>query len=135
MSHLLPIDCIDYPFRCPEDSELRDRLSLCRKTITRSICSTGAGLRLCKTGRPPGSDLTGKPFGLPEMMKGMQEMAAFEDDVTQELIPFVDSHLRTVADRDHRAMTGLSLGAISPPGSCRDGALPVRHEHGESTFT
>src|SRR5437870_12567501 len=30
------------------------------------------------------SDLTGKPFGSPEMLKAMQEMAAsFEDDVTQ----------------------------------------------------
>jgi enterochelin esterase-like enzyme len=61
----------------------------------------------------PDPDLTGRPFGSPEMMKAMQEMAsAFEDDVTQELIPFVDSHFRTVADRDHRAMAGLSLGGM-----------------------
>ena len=33
-------------------------------------------------------DLTGKPFGSPEMLKAMQDMAAaFEDDVTQALIP------------------------------------------------
>jgi Putative esterase len=34
------------------------------------------------------SDLTGKPFGSPEFMKVMQErMGAFEDDITQALIP------------------------------------------------
>ena len=30
--------------------------------------------------------------------------------MTNELIPWVDSHFRTVADRDHRAMGGLSMG-------------------------
>ena len=58
-------------------------------------------------------DLTGKPFGSPEMMKAMQDMAkAFEDDVTQALIPFVDATYRTIADRDHRAMAGLSMGGM-----------------------
>ncbi len=60
---------------------------------------------------PP--DLAGKPFGSPEMMKAMQDMfAAFEDDLTQVLIPYVDSTFRTVADRDHRAMAGLSMGGM-----------------------
>lgn len=61
----------------------------------------------------PAPDLTGKPFGSPEMMRAMQEMtAAFEDDLTQALIPFIDSHFRTIADRDHRAMAGLSMGGM-----------------------
>jgi hypothetical protein len=39
---------------------------------------------------PP--DLTGKPFGSPEMLKAMQDIAsAFEDDGTQVLIPYIDS--------------------------------------------
>lgn len=60
---------------------------------------------------PP--DLTGKPFGSPEMMKAMQDMAAaFEADVTEALIPFVDATYRTIADRDHRAMAGLSMGGM-----------------------
>jgi enterochelin esterase-like enzyme len=60
---------------------------------------------------PP--DLTGKPFGSPEMMKAMQDMsAAFEDDVTQVLIPFIDKTFRTITDRDHRAMAGLSMGGM-----------------------
>ena len=58
-------------------------------------------------------DLAGKPFGSPEMMKAMQEMSqSFEDDLTQALIPYIDSNFRTVADRDHRAMAGLSMGGM-----------------------
>ena len=58
---------------------------------------------------PP--DLTGKPFGSPEMMKAMQEaFVAVEDDFTQALIPFIDANFRTLTDRDHRAMAGLSMG-------------------------
>jgi enterochelin esterase-like enzyme len=60
---------------------------------------------------PP--DLKGKPFGSPEMMKAMQEMAAvFEDDVTQVLIPYVDSTFRTISDRNHCGMAGLSRGGM-----------------------
>jgi enterochelin esterase-like enzyme len=60
---------------------------------------------------PP--DLTGKPFGSPEMRKAIQDMAqVFEDDVTQVLIPFVDATYRTISERDHRAMAGLSMGGM-----------------------
>lgn len=63
-------------------------------------------------GRPV-PDLTGKPFGSPEMRLAMQEMtSAFEDDLTQALIPFIDSNFRTLVDRDHRAMAGLSMGGM-----------------------
>jgi len=60
---------------------------------------------------PP--DLSGRPFSSPEWRKAMQDMmAAFEDDVTEALIPFVDATYRTIADRDHRAMAGLSMGGM-----------------------
>jgi enterochelin esterase-like enzyme len=60
---------------------------------------------------PP--DMTGKPFGSPEWRKVLQEMAqVFEDEVTQALIPFVDATYRTLPDRDHRAMAGLSMGGM-----------------------
>lgn len=43
----------------------------------------------------------------------MEEMmAAFEDDMTQVLIPFIDSTYRTLNDRGHRAMAGLSMGGM-----------------------
>ena len=58
-------------------------------------------------------DLTSKPFGSQEALKAMQDMTgAFEDDVTQALIPYIDSTFRTVPDRDHRAMAGLSMGGM-----------------------
>ncbi|MDX2149620.1 MAG: alpha/beta hydrolase-fold protein [Bryobacteraceae bacterium] len=58
-------------------------------------------------------DLRGRAPGSPEMRKAMEErMSAFEDDVTQALIPFIDSTFRTIADRDHRAMAGLSMGGM-----------------------
>jgi enterochelin esterase-like enzyme len=61
----------------------------------------------------PVAAVTGQPLGSPEMRKAMQErMAAFEDDVSQALIPFIDSTFRTLADREHRAMAGLSMGGM-----------------------
>jgi enterochelin esterase family protein len=43
----------------------------------------------------------------------MQDMtSAFETDVTEALIPFIDTTFRTIADRDHRAMAGLSMGGM-----------------------
>jgi enterochelin esterase family protein len=58
-------------------------------------------------------DLFAKGFGSPEMLKTMQDMAAaFEDDVTQALVPYIDSTLRTISDREHRAMAGLSMGGM-----------------------
>ena len=60
---------------------------------------------------PP--DSTGKPFGSPEMLKAMQDMtSAFEDEVNQVLIHYVDSTLRTLPDRDHPAMAGSSMGGM-----------------------
>lgn len=36
----------------------------------------------------------------------------FQTVLTDELIPYVDTHFRTVADRGHRAMAGLSMGGM-----------------------
>ncbi|MBS1854629.1 MAG: esterase [Acidobacteria bacterium] len=36
--------------------------------------------------------------------------AAFEEVITRDLIPMIDSTFRTIADREHRAMAGLSMG-------------------------
>jgi enterochelin esterase-like enzyme len=57
--------------------------------------------------------VTGPPAGSSERIKAMQEMiSAFEDDVTQALIPFIDKTYRTIPDRNHRAMAGLSMGGM-----------------------
>ncbi len=39
-------------------------------------------------------------------------MAAFPDVVINDLIPMIDSSYRTLTDRDHRAMAGLSMGGM-----------------------
>jgi enterochelin esterase family protein len=61
----------------------------------------------------PTQDLSGLPRDSPERWKAVQDMtAAFEADVKQALIPFVDETFRTIADRDQRAMAGLSMGGM-----------------------
>jgi enterochelin esterase family protein len=61
----------------------------------------------------PAPDLAGRPFRSPERMKAIRDMtAAFADDLTEALIPFVDGTFRTIAGRDHRAMAGLSMGGM-----------------------
>lgn len=63
--------------------------------------------------RPSKADADAKPGAASDPMKSMTNMArVFEDDLTQALIPFVDSHFRTLTDRDHRAMAGLSMGGM-----------------------
>ena len=40
------------------------------------------------------------------------DMGAFERVLVDELVPFIDSHFKTYADKKHRAMAGLSMGGI-----------------------
>lgn len=42
---------------------------------------------------------------------GQNVVTAFEDVVMKDLIPSIDSHYRTLTDREHRAMAGLSMGS------------------------
>ena len=37
---------------------------------------------------------------------------AFNQDLASIVLPYVDAHYRTVADRDHRALAGLSMGGL-----------------------
>ncbi len=48
---------------------------------------------------------------------------AFNDDLVSVVLPYVDSHYRTVADRDHRAIAGLSMGGLQ--------ALTISLNHSE----
>lgn len=67
-----------------------------------------------RPGQPAAADPRTRPApGSPEMRRAMDGMmSAFEDDVTKALIPFIDATFRTLADRDHRAMAGLSMGGM-----------------------
>jgi enterochelin esterase-like enzyme len=40
------------------------------------------------------------------------DIKPFETVLVDELIPYVDAHFRTMADQPHRAMAGLSMGAM-----------------------
>jgi enterochelin esterase-like enzyme len=40
------------------------------------------------------------------------DIKPFETVLVDELIPYVDTHFRTLADRDHRALAGLSMGGF-----------------------
>ena len=42
----------------------------------------------------------------------MFDFYAFEKVMVEEVVPFIDSHYRTYTDRDHRAISGLSLGGF-----------------------
>lgn len=60
--------------------------------------------------QPPAA---GSGPGSPDFRKAMQDMlSVFEADVTQALIPFIDKTFRTIPDRAHRAMAGLSMGGM-----------------------
>jgi enterochelin esterase-like enzyme len=54
-----------------------------------------------KAGEQPAAPGPGRGFG----------GGAFEDVVMKDLIPMIDSTYRTIADRDNRAIAGLSMGA------------------------
>jgi enterochelin esterase-like enzyme len=49
----------------------------------------------------------GQPGGLSAF-----KIEPFQTVLLDELMPYVDSHFRTLADRDHRAMAGLSMGGF-----------------------
>jgi len=53
------------------------------------------------------NDLKPGPGGLRNF-----KVDAFQTVLTDELIPYVDANFRTMADRSHRAMAGLSMGGM-----------------------
>jgi len=43
---------------------------------------------------------------------GFFNFTAFDRVMTQEIVPMIDANYRTLTDRDHRAITGLSMGGF-----------------------
>jgi len=73
------------------------------------VMAYGYATRAGQPAPPPGA----RSFGSPEAIKAMREMTeTFAADVTEALIPFVDATFRTLPDREHRAMAGLSMGGM-----------------------
>jgi enterochelin esterase-like enzyme len=54
-----------------------------------------------------------RPAGAPAAAGpgGAGRTSAFEDDLLKDIIPYVESHYSVEADREHRALAGLSMGA------------------------
>jgi enterochelin esterase-like enzyme len=66
-----------------------------------------------RPGAPPPPAPTGAAPGGAAMLASMRAMtAAFEDVMIQDLIPMIDKTYRTIPNRDHRAMAGLSMGGM-----------------------
>ena len=51
-------------------------------------------------------------YGFPQDKKCHHSMSAFLEEVPGSLVPFIDEKYRTKADREHRAMAGLSMGGM-----------------------
>ena len=69
------------------------------------VMANGYARRAEVEGAPPDT-AGGRMAGFRRMMSG------FSDEVTQVLIPYVDRTFRTIPDREHRAMAGLSMGGM-----------------------
>ena len=62
-----------------------------------------------KPGDTPGVPNGGQPGGPPNFNR---LFSAFDEVETKDLVPYIDTNFRTIADRDHRALAGLSMGGM-----------------------
>lgn len=51
-------------------------------------------------------------YDFPESGAYHPSMSAFPDELPQSCIPYIDGAFRTIPDREHRAMAGLSMGGM-----------------------
>ncbi|MEO6245647.1 MAG: alpha/beta hydrolase-fold protein [Opitutaceae bacterium] len=71
--------------------------------------STPAPVATAPAGAPPVAP--GAP-GAPGRGPGGMNFSEFENVLLKDIIPTIDRHYRTVADREHRGMAGLSMGGM-----------------------
>lgn len=57
-------------------------------------------------------DATPPPPGAPGQPNFARAFSAFDEVVAKDLIPYIDANFRTLTDRDHRALAGLSMGGF-----------------------
>ena len=57
----------------------------------------------------PGSSPAPTPRSGPNSIKA-ERYKLFDNVISNDLVPFIDSHFRTIPDREHRALAGLSMG-------------------------
>ena len=51
-------------------------------------------------------------YGFPENGQWHHSMSAFLQELPNSCVPFIDEAYRTIADKEHRAMAGLSMGGM-----------------------
>ncbi len=51
-------------------------------------------------------------YAFPEDGSYHPSMSAFLEELPMDSVPYIDGHYRTIADREHRAMAGLSMGGL-----------------------
>jgi enterochelin esterase-like enzyme len=59
--------------------------------------------------RPGSNPAAPPPRAIPNAFKE-ERYTLFDGVISSDLVPFIDSHFRTIPDRDHRALAGLSMG-------------------------
>ena len=53
-----------------------------------------------------------EPVQIPGQRSSMKAFTAFSEVLIKDIIPTIDASYRTIADRNHRAMAGLSMGGM-----------------------
>lgn len=84
---------------------IMDNLIAARKVKPIIIVMDNGGGIGPRPANPPLTGGAGQPPGRPRF-----NFSAFAKIMTEELIPFIDSNYRTLADQPNRAMAGLSMG-------------------------
>ena len=51
-------------------------------------------------------------YAFPENGEYHHSMSAFLQELPESCVPYIDSRYRTIADKDHRALAGLSMGGM-----------------------
>ncbi len=77
------------------------------------VMEQGYARRPGETAPAPAAPRPAAPGQAPPPRPDMSRMfTAFEDVMVKDLIPMIDATYRTIPDRDHRAMAGLSMGGM-----------------------
>jgi enterochelin esterase-like enzyme len=77
------------------------------------VMEQGYARRPGETAPAPAPPRPAAPGQAPPPRPDMSRMfTAFEDVMVKDLIPMIDATYRTIPDRDHRAMAGLSMGGM-----------------------
>jgi enterochelin esterase-like enzyme len=70
---------------------------------------TGINFQPPPSPRPGSTPAPPPPRAISNAIKE-ERYTLFDSVISSDLVPFIDSHFRTIPDREHRALAGLSMG-------------------------